>query len=96
MTRCYTRACNFYYGNQSKLKVKNKLALPLNGNSQISFDNLEIITRKYKRKIHIKDISHQNNKLKKKIRKDLKFITKRKKIKKLNINNIPILMGVLN
>ena len=60
MEKYYTRACNFYYGKQSKLKVKSKLALPLNGYSHISFDNIEIITRKDKKKIHIKDISHQN------------------------------------
>ena len=96
MEKYYTRACNFYYGKQSKLKVKSKLALPLNGYSHISFDNIEIITRKDKKKIHIKDISHQNKILKKKIRKDLKLITKRKKFKKLNLNNPPLLMGVLN
>ncbi len=96
MEKYYTRACNFYYGKQSKLKVKSNLALPLSGNTNISFDNIEIITRKYKKKIHIKDISHQSNKLKKKIRNDLKLITKRKKFKNLNLNNTPILMGVLN
>ena len=96
MEKYYTRACNFYYGKQSKLKVKSNLALPLSGNTNISFDNIEIITRKYKKKIHIKDISHQSNKLKKKIRNDLKLITKRKKFKNLNLNNAPILMGVLN
>ena len=42
----YTRACNFYYGSISKEKIKKKLSLPLNGNNLISFDKIEIITRK--------------------------------------------------
>ncbi len=46
MQKYYTRACNFYYGSTSKEKIKKKLSLPLNGNSLISFDTLEIITRK--------------------------------------------------
>ena len=29
MTRYYTRACNFYYGKNSKNKIKLKKALPL-------------------------------------------------------------------
>ena len=56
MIKYYTRACNFYYGSISKEKIKKKLSLPLNGNNLISFDNIEIITRKYKKKIHIKEI----------------------------------------
>ena len=48
MNRYYTRACNFYYGSNSKTLVKKKKALPLNGNSDISFDKLEIISRKSK------------------------------------------------
>ena len=50
MLRCYTRACNFYYGKISKLLVKKKITLPLNGNNEISFDHIEIITRLKKKK----------------------------------------------
>ena len=50
MIRYYTRVCNFYYGNQSKFLVSKKKSLPLNGNKEISFDCLEIITRKSKKK----------------------------------------------
>ena len=50
MIKYYTRACNFYYGSTSREKIKKKLSLPLNGNDLISFDNIEIITRKYKKK----------------------------------------------
>jgi len=51
MKKYYTRACNFYYGSISKEKIKKKLSLPLNGNNLISFDTIEIITRKNKKKI---------------------------------------------
>ena len=71
MKKYYTRACNFYYGSNSKEKIKKKLSLPLNGNNLISFDNVEIITRKYKKKIHISKIKNQNNKIKKKLNKIL-------------------------
>ncbi len=50
MKKYYTRACNFYYGHESKLKVKKKLSLPLNGNDFISFDKIEIITKNSKKK----------------------------------------------
>ena len=68
MKKYYTRACNFYYGDESIKKVKNKSSLPLNNNKLISFDTLEIITRYNKRKIHIKDINLQNKELKKKLK----------------------------
>ena len=48
MIKYYTRACNFYYGQVSKEKVKKKINLPLNGNKLISFDSIELITRKKK------------------------------------------------
>ena len=96
MTKYYTRACNFYYGDESIKKIRNKSSLPLNNNKLISFDTLEIITRNYKKKIHIKDINLQNKKLKKKIKTDLNLITKQKNFKKLNFSNSPLLMGVIN
>ena len=96
MEKYYTRACNFYYGNKSIEKVKNKSALPLNDNKFISFDTLEIITRRYKKKINIQNINLLSNNLKKKIKKDLNLITKKKYFKKLNFSNVPIIMGVVN
>ena len=96
MIKYYTRACNFYYGKVSKEKIKKKLSLPLNGNHSISFDNIEIISRKHKKKIHIKEIKKQNIKIKKKVKEDIKLIIKKKKIKGLNFSNLPILMGVIN
>ena len=50
MRKYYTRPCNFYYGNYAKKLVKKKKALPLAGNLNIAFDQLEIFHRK-KRKI---------------------------------------------
>jgi len=96
MKKYYTRACNFYYGSISKEKIKKKLTLPLNGNNLISFDTIEIITRKYKKKIHIREIKNQNYKIKKKIKEDIKLITGKKKFKGLNFLNFPILMGIIN
>ena len=96
MIKYYTRACNFYYGLDSIEKIKKKLSLPLNGNKLISFDNIEIINKKYKKKIHISEVNKQSNKIKKKIKKDIKLITKKKKFKGLNFLNFPILMGIIN
>ena len=96
MIKYYTRACNFYYGTLSIEKTKKKLSLQLNGNNLISFDKIEIISRKNKKKIHIREINKQSINIKKKIKKDIKFITQKKKFKNLNFLNFPILMGVLN
>ena len=48
MVKYYTRACNFYYGNQAKQLIKKKKALPLCGNLNTAFDTLEIFTRNKK------------------------------------------------
>ncbi len=96
MIKYYTRACNFYFGKISKEKVKKKLAIPLHGNSLVSFDTVEIISRKTIEKISIKNIKKLNNNKKKKLIFDLKKISKKKKFKNLNLSNTPILMGILN
>ena len=56
MKRYYTRACNFYYGKESITLVNKKKSLPLNGIKNISFDRVQIISRKLKKKIFIKDL----------------------------------------
>ena len=81
MIKYYTRACNFYYGSLSKEKIKKKQSLPLNGNNLISFDSIEIINRKHKKKIHIKEIKNLSNKIKKKIKEDIESIKKKKKLR---------------
>ena len=50
MRECYTRPCNFYYGNYARRLIAKKKGLPLAGNPNIAFDQLEIFQRK-KRKI---------------------------------------------
>ena len=96
MSKYYTRACNFYYGTQSKILVKKRKTLPLHGNNQISFDQIEIISRNSKKKIFINRINNLPINIKKKIKKDIKKIIKNKKIKNLNLKSIPKIMGVLN
>ena len=45
MKKYYTRACNFSYGIYSRKLIKKKRALPLNGNLDICFEHIEIISR---------------------------------------------------
>ena len=97
MSRYYTRACNFYFGKISKNLVKQKKSLPLCGNSEISFDQIELISRKSKKKIPINRIRKLNNLQKNQIIKDLKNITSKKKnFSKLKFTKLPIIMGILN
>jgi dihydropteroate synthase len=97
MIKYYTRACNFYYGKLSKKLVKNKKALPLGGNKEISFDKIEIFSKHKKnissKIIDIKKISSLHKKIKSKITADIKkIISKRKFLNKKK----HMLMGVLN
>ena len=89
--------CNFYYGNESKLLVSKKKTLPLNNNKEISFDHLEIISRRSKKKISIKEINNLPKLLSKQINLDLKNIqSKKNNFANLNFQKIPNIMGVLN
>ena len=97
MQRYYTRACNFYYGDQSKILVNKKKTIPLHQIKEISFDHIEIITRKSKRKISISQIKYLPNDLKKKIYLDIKKIkSKKKNFSNLEFKKIPNILGVLN
>ena len=96
MIKYYTRACNFYYGPISLEKVKKKQSIPLNGNRFISFDTIEILTRKNITRINIKEVNKIKNTIKKKILLDLKKISKKKKFKGLKFSHKPLMMGVLN
>ena len=97
MRRYYTRACNFYYGNESKLLVSKKKTLSLNNNKEISFAHLEIISRRSKKKISIKEIDNLPKFIRKQIDLDLKNIqSKKKNFANLNFQKIPNIMGVLN
>ena len=96
MNKYYTRACNFYYGSASKNYIKKKKSIPLNGYSDISFDKIEIIDRQETKTINLKDINKLPNIQKNKVNRDLKNIKKKRAFKKLNLSNIPILMGIVN
>ncbi len=96
MNKYYTRACNFYYGISSKTYIEKKKTIPLNGYNDISFDKVEIIDRKKSKIISLKDIVKLPKNIKNKVNLDLKNIKKRKTFKKLNLSNIPILMGIIN
>ncbi len=97
MPRYYTRACNFYYGNVSKTLIKQKKSLPLNGNNQISFDKIEVITRKSKKKLLINKLDRLPVAIKKKLILDLKKITSKKKnFGNLNFLKLPNIIGILN
>jgi dihydropteroate synthase len=89
--------CNFYHGNKSRLLVDSYKSIPLNGNKNISFDQIEIISRTSRKIISINKINKQAKSLKKLIKEDLKKIrSKKKNFSNLNFLQIPNIMGVLN
>jgi len=97
MKKYYTRVCNFYYGSYARNLIKKKKALPLNGNLDVAFDHIEILSRKKTQLIHFKEVKNLPLTLKKKIKKDLIKILKRKKnFSKLNFKKLPNIMGVIN
>ena len=97
MERYYTKACNFYFGKQSKNLVKKKKSIPLHQIKEISFDHIEIISRKSKKKISINQIKYLPKNLKKKIISDIKRIKfKLKNFSNFNFKKNPNIMGVLN
>ena len=97
MSRYYTRVCNFYYGNHSKKLVNKNKSIPFNGIKEISFDQIEILTRNSKRKIFINQIKYLPKILRVKINLDLKEIkSKKKNFSNLNFKKIPNILGVLN
>ena len=97
MSRYYTRLCNLYYGNSSKKLVNKNKTIPLNGIKEISFDQIEIITRNSKKKIFVNQIKYLPKLIKRKINSDLKKIkSKKKNFSNLDFRKIPNIMGVLN
>ena len=97
MKKYYTRACNFFYGTQSKLLIKKRLSLPLCGEKQISFNQIEVFIRDKKqvksKVIHIKDIKKLPKTIKKKAIKDIKKIVAKRNFLS---GKSHILMGILN
>jgi len=97
MKKYYTRVCNFAYGKSSIKLIREKKNLPLNGNKEFSFSQIEIITRDSRKIIDFNDIKKLPKLLRKKIDKDLKIIKKKKNnFSNFNFNKIPNIMGVLN
>ena len=97
MKKYYTRACNFFYGLNSKKLIKKKLTLPLCGNNSISFNKIEIFIRNKKKVkskiIDIKNINKLPLSIKNKISQDIKkIISKREFLGKKKY----VLMGILN
>ena len=78
MEKYYTRACNFFYTSKSGKIKKNYLSL--NGNSSIKFRSVELLTRKSEKIINLEEIKKLPLRLQNKIKKDLKNISKKKKI----------------
>ena len=97
MKKYYTRVCNFAYGKSSIKLVKKKKNLPLNGNKELSFNQVEIIARDSKKIIDLKDIKKLPKTQREKINQDLKIIIKKNNnFSNLNFKKIPNIMGVLN
>ena len=97
MSRYYTRVCNFYYGNHSKKLVNKNKSIPFNGIKEISFDQIEILTRNSKRKIFVNQIKYLPKILRVKINLDLRKIkSKKRNFSNLNFKKIPNILGVLN
>ena len=92
MIKYYTRACNFYFGPISKEKVKKNLALPLNGNKLISFDTIEIFSRKNTKRVNLKQIKKLKIVLKKNFNR-FKTNYKKKIFKGLKFSNITYFNG---
>ncbi len=101
MQKYYTRACNFYHGRYARKLLKKKQALPLCGNKDIVFNQIEIISRK-NRKIETRTISFKNienlaGPLKKKVKLDINhIISKRKNFFNYVNFSKPTIMGILN
>ena len=94
MTKYYTRACNFKYNFKTKTKKSNNIFI---GNyKEISFDTIELISRKSKKTIKVNNIKKLNKKLKNKVFKDLKNISKKKNFLKFNFSKQPFFMGIIN
>ena len=76
---------------------KKKKSIPLHNINEISFDQIEIITRKSKKKIPLDQIKNLPKDIKKKINLDIRKIKSQKKnFANLNFKKIPNILGVLN
>jgi dihydropteroate synthase len=99
MHKIYVRPIGFSYGSNAFKLIKNKKALPICGNKNISFSQIEVIVRDSKNQYKILDISKINTlpkSLAPTVKKKIKNISsKRKKLLKLDLLKFHI-FGVLN
>ncbi len=97
MTKYYTRACNFFYGHESRRLVKQKICLPICNDNSISFNQIELFSRNKKKVnskiVDLKNIKKLPKKIKKKVLQDIKKI---KAKRKLLDNKSHVIMGVIN
>ena len=101
MIKYYTKACNFYYGNDARKLIKKKLAFSLCGNKKIAFDKIQIFERKKNRiksrTIGIKEIKYLKISIRNKVNHDIEKITSKRKNFLKNIDFLkPSIMGILN
>jgi len=96
MDKYYTKPCNFYFGKNSISKIQKKKSLPLNGNRLVSFDSIEILSRKGSKTLGILEVKLLPKKVKYKVQQDLKKITQKKRFKNLKFSSSPVLMGIIN
>ena len=101
MRKCYTRPCNFYYGNYARKLIKENKGLSLAGHLNVAFDHVEIFQRK-RRQIgaskfySIQEVKHLDKEILPTVKNDLKNISlKRKSILGLKFHK-PIIIGALN
>ena len=102
MQKYYTRACNFYHGRYARKLLKKKQALPLCGNKDIVFNQIEIISRKIEKLKHgllvLKNIKNLAGPLKKKkVKLDINHIISKRKnfFNYINFSK-PTIMGIIN
>ena len=97
MTKYYTRACNFFYGHDSRQLVKKNLSLPLCNDNSISFNQIELFSRNKKiiknKTLDLKNIKKLPKKIKEKVIQDLKKITSKREFLGKKSHAI---MGVVN
>ena len=71
------------HAEKARKLLKKKQALPLCGNKDIAFNQIEIINRQKKkietRTINLRNIKNLDNSLKRKVKQDIKKITSKRK-----------------
>ena len=101
MIKYYTRACNFKYGSSARQLIKIKKPYPYVEIKIYLLAEIEIITRNknkvLSKNISLKKIHSLSTMQRKKIKIDLKKLTRRRRNFLKNVNFLtPSIMGILN